>query len=102
MRGTDPGRLPEAFCLFHREDDDRTQVVTAQKKIRAIGSSAWRPGNCRNEMPLTTPGGKVKPPAEGLLLPEPEGCTLEVELDRFDLPPFPLFPFPFPVEPLTG
>lgn len=35
------------------------------------------------------PGGKVKPPAEGLLL---EGWAFEVELSRFVLPPFPLLP----------
>lgn len=52
-------------------------------------------------MVRTGPGGKVKPPAEGLLLPEPEGWTSEVELDGFVLFPFPLFAFLFPV-PVPG
>lgn len=50
------------------------------------------------KMTRTTPGGKEKPPAEGLLLPDPEGWTVEVELDKLVLPPFPLLPFPFPME----
>ena len=53
------------------------------------------------EMQRTTPGGKENPPAEGLPLLESEGRTVEVELDGFTLPPFPL-DIPLPLERTFG